>query len=123
MPNSAFLRLRLWGGGGGNGKYGIRCKATKKFPESRRFYTDILNQALWPSKSLPHYRATSSSNPNQKCKILLTNVSKMDNEPGHERQVFVLKVKTGSSLIQDEETKPLPSRPFPPPCYQTEGSS
>lgn len=51
----------------------------------------------------------------QKCKILLTNVSKMDNEPGHKRKVFVLKAKTGSSLIPDEEVKPFDS-PFPPPC-------
>lgn len=51
---------------------------------------------------------------NQKCKILLTNVSKMDNEPGHKRKVFVLKVKTGSNLIPDEEVKPC--APFLPPC-------
>lgn len=98
-----------------DGKYGIKCKVMKNFPESRSFYTDIPNQALWPNKSLTLDRTASSSNHNQKCKTLLTNVSKMDNEPGHERQVFVLKVKTGSSLIQDEETKLLP-RPFPPPA-------
>lgn len=48
----------------------------------------------------------------QKYKGLLTNVSKMDNEPGHQRKVFVLKVKTESSLIPDK----LGSRATPLPC-------
>ena len=39
----------------------------------------------------------------------------MDNEPGHERKVFILKVKTGSSLIPDAEVRPsdAPSHPGP----------
>ena len=32
-----------------------------------------------------------------RCDVLLTDISKMNNEPGHQRKVFVLKVKTGSS--------------------------
>lgn len=60
-----------------------------------------------------------------KNRILLTNVSEMDDEPGHERKVFVLKVKTGSSLLPDE-ARELCGPPFlrphavPPP---PEGSS
>lgn len=49
----------------------------------------------------------------------------MDNEPGHERKVFILKVKTGSSLIPDEEVKlnDAPSCPLSLPCHQAKGSS
>lgn len=61
----------------------------------------------------------------QKYKFLLTNVSKMDNEPGHERKVFVLKVKTGSSLIPDEEVKLCDGPSHPPAllCHGAQGSS
>lgn len=37
----------------------------------------------------------------------------MDNEPGHKRKVFVLKVKTGSSLIPDEGVEPCAPLPSP----------
>lgn len=44
----------------------------------------------------------------------------MDNEPGHKRKVFVLKVKTGSSLIPDEEVKPC--APLPSPLHSSKAA-
>lgn len=106
----------------------IKCNATSTFPESRSFLHRrsatgaVAKKApAAPRKGQPLLAIQTT----QKCKFLLTNVSKMDNEPGHERKVFVLKVKTGSSLNRDEEVKPCdaPSRPPALPCHRAQGSS
>lgn len=102
---------------------GIKCKAMSNFPESRSFLhrhsasgTAAKKAPTTPGKGQPLLAIKTT----QKCKILLTNVSKMDNKPGHERKVFVLKAKTGSSLIPGEEVKSCDAPSHPLHCCVTE---
>lgn len=95
----------------------IKCKAMSNFPESRSFLnrysatgTVAKKAPTVPRKGQPLLAIKTT----QKCKFLLTNVTKMDNEPGHERKVFILKVKTGSNLIPDEEVKSCDAPSHPP---------
>lgn len=50
-----------------------------------------------------HPASGTAATTTRRREVLLTDVSEMDNEPGHQGKVFVLKVKTGSSLIPDKE--------------------
>lgn len=107
MVKSVFLRLRLWE----DGRDGIKCN--KEHPRKQKLLHRHSNSSTVPQKVSTTTRQGQLLTTIQKYKILLTNVSKMDNEPGHERKVFVLKVDTGSSLMPDEAK--LCNSPLPPP--------
>lgn len=77
-------------------------QSNKEHPRKQELLHRHSNSSTVPKKVSTTTRQGQFLTTIQKYKILLTNVSKMDNEPGHERKVFVLKVNTGSSLMPDE---------------------
>jgi hypothetical protein len=68
--------------------------SSEELSRSRRVDKDVPTQGPQTAQSLQTLElALTAIAATQKCAILLTDVPEMDNEPGHEGKVFVLKQK------------------------------